>query len=638
MQNRGGRSIEPLSLARLFLGGLGIVILGAAAAWALVCMALFWSSRPIPYNWGQFDLEIYRAAGRWLLEGRNPYDPSFGVPFFNRPVPFAYAPIGALLCVPLALLQPPVLNVVSVLGGWLLPGIAVVLIAYRGFLQRIPQPHRVMTSIGLLVLSLATAPSLDVLFQGQVGMLILCALLIDLAAPAAWRAKLPQGVLTGLVGAVKLTPLVVIPYLLVTGQFRAARNATITVLSAWVLPALILPRESATFFLNGGFLRGNSYLGPHVTTPNNQSIAALVMRVTHTYPLPLLTLVSIALPVVILGLFAARTVYLRGHELHGLAIVGLTSFLASPISWTHHGTWLLLVPAAILTARPASEAGLAWWQTLVWGAFVFLLLMPQPIYGWGPFYWLGISEVSDVLAALGIVLLVVLSRELRRPLSTSTNHYYRDVYEEVMYTGTVGLYSRFVHWLMERPFRGANTPTVLEVGAGAGQHARFARGRIDRYIESDVDIDLAPRVGEPPSTLTLERVSLDAEDLSAIEGDSVDRLIATCLLAHLERPEQALLEWRRVVRPGGHLTIYVPTEPGMLLRLVRNLVVVPKSRALGQDHLATVYRDHRNHYPGMRAMLETVFVIDTVRRIRMPVPFLGWNFSLFEIYQITLAD
>lgn len=72
----------------------------------------------------------------------------------------------------------------------------------------------------------------------------------------------------------------------------------------------------------------------------------------------------------------------------------------------------------------------------------------------------------------------------------------------------------------------------------------------------------------------------------------------------------------------------------MLLRLVRRVVMVPKSRKLGQDHLGTVFRDHRNHFPGMKVMIDSVFARDRINRRRYPMPGLGWNFSLFEIVHI----
>jgi hypothetical protein len=44
-----------------------------------------------------------------------------------------------------------------------------------------------------------------------------------------------------------------------------------------------------------------------------------------------------------------------------------------------------------------------------------------------------------------------------------------------MYTGAVGVYSKFVHYIMERQYANKTFPNVLEVGAGHGQHQPFVR-------------------------------------------------------------------------------------------------------------------------------------------------------------------
>lgn len=222
----------------------------------------------------------------------------------------------------------------------------------------------------------------------------------------------------------------------------------------------------------------------------------------------------------------------------------------------------------------------------------------------------------------------------RSALNTSSERYFREAYDDVMYSGMIGWYSRFVHKLMERPYRGMHTPVVLELGAGAGQHVEHVSSSFERYLETDLDPSLATVAQRQDDDGTVVRQQANAEDLADFADASVDRVIATCLLAHLDQPERALREWRRVVRPGGYLTIYVPTEPGMLLRSLRHGFVAPKSRRRGQDHLAVVYRDHRNHYPGMRAMISEVFGKDEVRRVRFPSRLIGWNLCLFEVYHV----
>jgi len=227
------------------------------------------------------------------------------------------------------------------------------------------------------------------------------------------------------------------------------------------------------------------------------------------------------------------------------------------------------------------------------------------------------------------------SRDEHSPLDRDGDYFAGD-YQQVMYTGAVGYFSRLTHRLMDRPFRSVRTPVVLEVGAGAGQHANYAETDFDRYYITDISAEVIGHYAGSDERM-IARVA-DAENLIDFADESVDRVVATCLLAHLTNPETALNEWRRVVKPGGNLSIYVPAEPGMLLRLLRHVAVVPKARKIGNDHLAIVYRHHRNHYPSMKTIITSVFAEDNVIRKRFPTRLLGWNFSLFEIYHITKCD
>ena len=215
-------------------------------------------------------------------------------------------------------------------------------------------------------------------------------------------------------------------------------------------------------------------------------------------------------------------------------------------------------------------------------------------------------------------------------LNNSPQEYFRDGYDGVMYSGIIGRYSRMVHKIIEAPYRGLETPKILELGAGKGQHREFVRSKYENYVEMDID----PNLAGPPQDPRVERIVGDATDLSAFPDGSFDRVIATCLLAHLNDPESALQEWRRVTKHNGAISIYVPAEPGMLLRAGRALVVAPKSRRFGQDHHGVVYRDHRNHYPAMSLLIKQTFQTDDVSRKRFPLPFLGWNFSIFDIFHI----
>ena len=157
------------------------------------------------------------------------------------------------------------------------------------------------------------------------------------------------------------------------------------------------------------------------------------------------------------------------------------------------------------------------------------------------------------------------------------------------------------------------------------------RHSFDRLIQCDIRPENIPNVADDPR-IEKEFKSVDAQSLPY--GDnSHDRLIATCLLAHLSDPENALEEWKRVVRPGGAISIFVPCEPGFLLRITQMATTRRKQKSLGYNGRLLHYREHRNHYPGMMTFIKEIYGSDA-RVTNYPFPFLSWNFNLWSIVQV----
>lgn len=126
--------------------------------------------------------------------------------------------------------------------------------------------------------------------------------------------------------------------------------------------------------------------------------------------------------------------------------------------------------------------------------------------------------------------------------------------------------------------------------------------------------------------------------MEGIASNSIDRLIATCVLIHLSEPEAALENWKRVVKPGGHVSIYVPCEPGILLRLAQNITSKRKIERLGLDYRLAHYREHSRHLPYLRDLINHSFQSDKVQWRSHPIPYLGWNASLWYVVTIQLES
>jgi phosphatidylethanolamine/phosphatidyl-N-methylethanolamine N-methyltransferase len=215
----------------------------------------------------------------------------------------------------------------------------------------------------------------------------------------------------------------------------------------------------------------------------------------------------------------------------------------------------------------------------------------------------------------------------------SRKQWYAGGYKNCYYTGVLGTVYGLVHNLMEHRYRKLeNISTVLEVGAGNGEHFKYVKHNFERYILTDIE-PIDSSILEIDSRIILNQI--DCTKVTFLNDNSVDRLIATCLLVHLNDPQAALVEWRRLVRPGGTLTIYIAPEPGLLLRIVRKLFIWPKSKKSGLvDPELFAYAEHKNHYPAMNAMVKNVFSKDKVTRKRYPLPIPLWNLMLFEIVHI----
>jgi len=217
---------------------------------------------------------------------------------------------------------------------------------------------------------------------------------------------------------------------------------------------------------------------------------------------------------------------------------------------------------------------------------------------------------------------------------SEVDSFYADCYEAVLGEGAAGRAVAVAHRQMERgvvdPF-----PRVLEVGAGSGQHREYVKHPYETYVETDLRLE--GRVESVVNGRTLVREPADACNLSYDDG-SFDRLIATCLLIHLAEPEQALAQWRRVVRQGGLLSIYVPCDPGALLRLTRRLTTARKVRKLGFDNYDLVLaREHRNHADALDVIIRHAFKGDGLTVNHWPFRIRSWNLNYFAVYQVRLT-
>jgi phosphatidylethanolamine/phosphatidyl-N-methylethanolamine N-methyltransferase len=218
----------------------------------------------------------------------------------------------------------------------------------------------------------------------------------------------------------------------------------------------------------------------------------------------------------------------------------------------------------------------------------------------------------------------------------SRSFYYQNIYGKMIgneATGLLNLLWRYPHKLMEKKFKSNQGLKILEVGYGKGEHFSFVAKDFARYTA----IDINPSAPDPmflEKRNVFEYQSMNAEDLK-FSSNHFDRLIATCLIVHLNDPEKALMEWRRVLKPGAVASIYLALEPSLALRIFRVILTSRKAKKLGFDgYKLFIARDHINYASGVMELIREVFKGDSVSKRYRPFPVPFWYINLFCIVDI----
>jgi ubiquinone/menaquinone biosynthesis C-methylase UbiE len=211
-----------------------------------------------------------------------------------------------------------------------------------------------------------------------------------------------------------------------------------------------------------------------------------------------------------------------------------------------------------------------------------------------------------------------------------------------------GFFTKWVyrksHKELEKPLpQGINEgATILEIAAQADQHRQYVSGGWANYIVSDIDIKPLMKSKASHSALNSEPKSqVHFQEIDATKiiyaDDHFDRLIATCLIAHMKEPVDALVEWRRVVKDGGYLSLYVACEPSILLRFARVLTRKRAMRKSSMDFDLMHYYQHTSSYPAMMEFIKFVFKNDKISISKYPFRFLPWDLNFWTIVTIKLS-
>ncbi len=313
----------------------------------------------------QLDLAVYIMGASHIFHGD-----LYRVTLSGTRLPFTYPPFASVLFLPFTVLTRDVSQVTwnAICTGLLVAFVAVSLRAVRPTWRR--------SDIGLWALVL-TYPAMvlepvGLTFSfGQINILIALLVLADLTA--TWHIdghRVPRGVMTGIAAASKLTPLIFVPYLFLTRQFRAAWTATATFVALATAMAVVEPAESKAYWTD--YVLDVHRIG-NAAFISNQSVHGALVRATDGR-VSQSALVLAAVGVGAVGLAVATWAQRTSSDLLGILVCATTGLAASPISWAHHLVWVVPVVLwlALADDRPAHGR--------IWAATTFALFWSGAIW------------------------------------------------------------------------------------------------------------------------------------------------------------------------------------------------------------------------------------------------------------------
>ncbi|HCU49761.1 MAG TPA: hypothetical protein DGG94_08175 [Micromonosporaceae bacterium] len=279
------------------------------------------------------DSAVYNAGAWAVLRGQPLYD-SLAIPLPWADLPFTYPPIAAILFLPLIAFD------LHIVWGIMAAICALALgVTVRTCLRTlVPEPNPWLVTV-LAALPFGLQAVWSTVGLGQVNLLLMALITVDVLA---MRGSRYSGVLIGIAAAIKLTPLIFIPHLLITGRRTDAIRATLTFLGLQAFAWIVLPSDSVRYWTSA-IMEGN---GNRTYEAANQSINGLMQRLSGQAPSALTVSLILGAACLALMVFLVQRLHSHGQPLAAMLVTAFCGLLVCPVTWTHHWTWV--VPLCLL--------------------------------------------------------------------------------------------------------------------------------------------------------------------------------------------------------------------------------------------------------------------------------------------------
>jgi alpha-1,2-mannosyltransferase len=304
------------------------------------------------------DFGVYLAAARDILHGQPLYSAFLHHPFPDatlRPA-YIYPPSFALLVAPLGPLPDGVAAAVWMAIEQASLAVAVLLVV------RWLRPTR-WAVVALLFATLTFYPLWVDVVQGQANLLVL--LLVTVGIVGVLRGRPAFGAAIGAAAALKLTPLILVAWLLLDRRFRAAAFVLGGFAALTGVGFLLRFQDTLAYFgqVLPALAGGTAFYG-------NQSLAGVLDRTVGSNPYTQPWIVLSWGAVLLIAVAAILTLWWWWHtrrqtaHVRGAAFIPLIPLLSS-VTWTHHlvivlpVTWLSVIALAEREWPPLPTVALA---------------------------------------------------------------------------------------------------------------------------------------------------------------------------------------------------------------------------------------------------------------------------------------
>ncbi|HEY1990390.1 MAG TPA: glycosyltransferase 87 family protein [Acidimicrobiales bacterium] len=334
--------------------------IGAVSAGAVVFYAFLFA-----YARHEVDLDVYLMGGANLFGGH-----LYTVQDANTHLPFTYPPFAAFLFVPLSAIPEQaaelLVGAVNVVALAALVGVSL-----RALRPAWDRTRLLVWTLILMGPALAMDPVRLTFSFGQVNIILAALILADLTGVVKVGSKtIPTGVLTGLTAAVKLIPLIFVPYLFLIGRIRAMWIALATFVACGLGLALLAPHTSWMYWTK--YVSDTNRVGTSAFI-SNQSLRAVIIRLHHAN-IPNSVFYVAALGFGLAGLGLALWAHRASSPLLGILVCATTGMVVSPITWAHHMVWVIPILLWLVLADDRPVGG---W---IWAAAAALVLWKAPIW------------------------------------------------------------------------------------------------------------------------------------------------------------------------------------------------------------------------------------------------------------------